>query len=192
MGLDMYMKKRTYVKNWDYEPKEKKNTFTIKQNGVKRPDIDPTKISAIEEEIMYWRKANAIHSWFINNCADGVDDCKEVYIEIEQIQELVDLCKQVLSKCKLKDGMITNGQKMTPNGWEDIKEPGKYVVNAEEAHELLPTTEGFFFGSTDYDEWYIQDLKDTVKALEPYLEKDEDGKYRYGNWETSFYYRASW
>ena len=33
------------------------------------------------------------------------------------------------------------------------------------AAKLLPTQSGFFFGSTDYDEWYIQDLKDTIDQL---------------------------
>ena len=27
------------------------------------------------------------------------------------------------------------------------------------AEELLPTRSGFFFGSTDYDEWYFEDIK---------------------------------
>jgi len=29
----------------------------------------------------------------------------------------------------------------------------------------LPTERGFFFGSTDYNEWYLQDVKDTIKII---------------------------
>ena len=46
------------------------------------------------------------------------------------------------------------------------------------AEELLPTEEGFFFGSTDYDEYYYKDLEETVEMLEPLLE-DEVGEYSY-------------
>ena len=33
------------------------------------------------------------------------------------------------------------------------------------ADELLPTQAGFFFGSTDYDEWYYHDVEDVLKQL---------------------------
>ena len=41
------------------------------------------------------------------------------------------------------------------------------------AEELLPTQSGFFFGSTFYDEWYVEDLKETVEKIKDIL-KDED------------------
>lgn len=34
------------------------------------------------------------------------------------------------------------------------------------AEELLPTMSGFFFGSTEYDDWYFED----VKAVKEYIE----------------------
>lgn len=34
------------------------------------------------------------------------------------------------------------------------------LENHEKAEELLPTTCGFFFGSTDYDEYYFTDVED--------------------------------
>ena len=53
------------------------------------------------------------------------------------------------------------------------------------AHNLLPTCDGFFFGSTDYDEWYIKDLKATVKALKPIVTHPE-------LYPGPFIYQASW
>ena len=53
------------------------------------------------------------------------------------------------------------------------------------ADELLPTADGFFFGNTNYDEWYYNDVKNTIKMLED--EMDENGNF-YG----SYYYRSSW
>jgi hypothetical protein len=41
----------------------------------------------------------------------------------------------------------------------------------------FPTRSGFFFGSTDYDEWYQKDLKKLQKVL--------DGR-------TEIYYNSSW
>ncbi len=52
------------------------------------------------------------------------------------------------------------------------------------AAELLPTGDGFFFGSTDYDEGYFADLDDTYEKLERILaHEDESIKYIYSaNW----------
>lgn len=40
-------------------------------------------------------------------------------------------------------------------------------LNPENCQELFPTTEGFFFGSTEYDEWYWKD----VTALQAVVSK---------------------
>ena len=37
------------------------------------------------------------------------------------------------------------------------------LKHPEKAEELLPTQEGFFFGTTDYDEWYFNDIQDTIE-----------------------------
>ena len=41
----------------------------------------------------------------------------------------------------------------------------KVVKNHDLAPELLPPREGFFFGSTEYDEYYFEDLQDTIEQL---------------------------
>ena len=48
-----------------------------------------------------------------------------------------------------------------------------------------PATEsGFFFGSTDYDEYYWEDLENTKTMLTDILAEPED--------DAEFIYRASW
>ena len=43
------------------------------------------------------------------------------------------------------------------------------------APTLLPTQAGFFFGSTDYDEWYYRDIEDVIKQMTNLLKGyDED------------------
>ena len=52
------------------------------------------------------------------------------------------------------------------------------------ASELLPTTEGFFFGGTEYDEYYFAELEHTQKQLSLLLVSDTG--------EGDFYYNSSW
>ena len=47
----------------------------------------------------------------------------------------------------------------------------KVLKNFLIAPKLLPVCDGFFFGSTDYDEYYLEDVKDTLKILNDILEK---------------------
>ena len=44
------------------------------------------------------------------------------------------------------------------------------------APNLLPTSSGFFFGSTDYDTYYFGELKDTLQYLKNDLEYDFDNE----------------
>lgn len=39
------------------------------------------------------------------------------------------------------------------------------LADRGKAKEILPTQKGFFFGSTDYDDDYLQDLENTVKQV---------------------------
>lgn len=45
----------------------------------------------------------------------------------------------------------------------------KVLADHDLAGELLPTRSGFFFGSTDYDEWYFSDVEDVLKTFEKCL-----------------------
>lgn len=51
----------------------------------------------------------------------------------------------------------------------------KVLKNHDLAEELLPTRDGFFFGSTAYDEWYFNDVRDCRKQMKKLLKDfDED------------------
>jgi hypothetical protein len=50
------------------------------------------------------------------------------------------------------------------------------------AEELLPTESGFFFGGTEYDNWYVESLQYTKGILEEAV-KDNVSEY---------YYSSSW
>lgn len=58
---------------------------------------------------------------------------------------------------------------------ELISRCDKVMADHSLAQELLPTRSGFFFGSTDYDDWYYKDLEDCKEQMTKLLEDyDED------------------
>ena len=59
----------------------------------------------------------------------------------------------------------------------------KVLDNPALAPQLLPTTAGFFFGSTDYDGWYRNGLEYTATTISKLLTAPE-------SW--NFYYQSSW
>lgn len=132
-------------------------------------------------EIGYWRKANHIHKWFVENVQNGVDDCGFYAVSKDKLLELHKLCKEILEKCVLVEGEVNNGYTLGADGSRVYhKEPGRIVSNPEIAEELLPCQSGFFFGSTDYDEYYIKDIEDTIQIIEDALK------------EETVYYHSSW
>ena len=46
----------------------------------------------------------------------------------------------------------------------------KVMADHSLAKELLPTQNGFFFGSTDYDDWYYEDVEDCKKQMTKLLD----------------------
>ena len=51
--------------------------------------------------------------------------------------------------------------------------------------DILPTTSGFFFGDTEYNEFYYNDIKKTIKFLEEEMDSD-------GNINGYYFYQSSW
>lgn len=156
MGLDMYLNKETFI-GAEYEHRKVTGAIDVQLDG-KPVAIQFNRVSTITERVGYWRKANAIHKWFVENVQGGEDDCEEYEVEVEKMKELLNIVKKVL------------------------KDPAL-------APELLPTASGYFFGSTDYDEWYTADLRDTKKILTTCIK--EASAAVPGQWVT-FKYRSSW
>lgn len=171
MGLDMYLAKKRYIGNKYRKPEEQ-----VKVEGA---GIKQERVTEITEDVAYWRKANAIHKWFVDNVQHGVDDCGHHPVSREQLKSLSKLCQTVLASSHLVEGKVMNGKRYENGQWVAIMEDGKTVENADSAKLLLPTTEGFFFGGTDYDEWYIDSLQKTVEQIEAVLAEDDTDDYEY-------------
>lgn len=169
MGLDQYLSKKTYVKQWEHTPSDKLYTVNVQRGTEGWTSIKSNRISNVIEEVMYWRKANQIHHWFVQNVQDGVDDCGEYVVSPEQLQQLVQDCKEVL---------------------EDVDKGGDILPTVDTCRCPRCTVGGFFFGSTDYDEYYIEGIKETLNVLEPLLTEIEKANQG-GEW-FDIYYTSSW
>lgn len=121
------------------------------------------------QNIGYWRKSNQIHNWFVGNVQDGADDCGQYEVTEDKLTNLLNTCKKVLENSKLVPGKISNGQILKDGKWQDIIEEGLVIENPATAMVYLPTCSGFFYGSTEYDEYYYNDVKETVDILERVL-----------------------
>lgn len=180
MGLDMWLTAERYIYGNEAAVKE-----SIK-NAFPTLGLEPKTVSF---EVMYWRKANAIHKWFVDNCQDGIDECQTTNVDLDKLKELLAVINEVLEHTKMKDGKVCNGYEFKDGEMVPIMEDGQIAEDTTVAEELLPTTSGFFFGGTDYDNYYFEDLKRTKEELEKLFKLIEE-KDEYKNLE--FYYHSSW
>jgi hypothetical protein len=146
MGLDMYLSAKRYL--WSDKDKaistQVGEIIGVEGDQQRRFNGSSLVVKEISLEAMYWRKANAIHGWFVEVVQDGEDNCKEYEVDRSQLETLRDLCKDILEH-----------------------------PDAERDADLEPTA-GFFFGSYEKDEWYYKDLQDTVDGLSKVLEELPD------------------
>jgi hypothetical protein len=164
MGLDMYLYKSKKVEGWtakDYRKVEnltyemdKKIDIKTLENAIKYlkeitylPNLEQidlkvknNKCYLFLEQVGYWRKANAIHRWFVKNIQDGMDECDYFFVTKEHLENLMTDCDKVLN-------------------------------NILECKNVLPTQDGFFFGSSDYDLYYIENIKSTYELCSKLLKQ---------------------
>ena len=120
-----------------------------------------------------WRKANQIHNWFVKNVQHGEDDCGAYEVTEAQLGKLLQICRTIKNNTKMVKGKVINGYTFEDGKMVPMYQDGKYMENHALAEKLLPTQDGFFFGSTEYDQWYMNDIELTIEILEKTL-KDTD------------------
>ncbi len=169
MGLDMYLRASKYVGGWKHSTDEERNEYErmVELFGMKEfvdegsPWIDVTFL------VGYWRKANAVHRWFVRECQDGKDECQKTPVGIDQLLVLKGLCDHALG-VREKVGV-------------NVKAAIRTAV------DVLPPESGFFFGTTEVDDWYWQDLEHTVTVVDRCIALDaRPNEY----WD--FEYHSSW
>lgn len=147
MGLDMYLTAKRYIYTFGDDDKALRDV-------LEQLKVNDMSIKELSYEAGYWRKANQIHKWFVDNVQGGVDNCGEYLVDMRALERLLELVNEVLQ-------------------------------DRDKAKELLPTTNGFFFGDISYDESYFDDLINTKAIIENVLSIVELRKY-------DIYYSSSW
>lgn len=156
--------------------------------------LDMYLMDAEGAEVGYWRKANAIHGWFVRELANGVDECQPIHVSRENLITLRQLCLEAL-----RDRALNEVPSAKPNN--EINLDGSHTI-AKTLAELFATeatiavmekefddstdplrpTAGFFFGGNAKDEYYYQDIMETINIISQALSGGGD----------TFIYQASW
>mgnify|MGYP003328487255 FL=1 len=100
MGLDMYLNAKRFL--WSAEDS------LVDRLSNEFPELDGAKIRSITAEVGYWRKANAIHKWFVDNVQEGTDDCGTYEVSNEKLKELLDLITKVLANKNQAPKLLPN------------------------------------------------------------------------------------
>ena len=119
MGLDMYLRASEYVSRNDWSRNEKgelrDSINPLFKEIVERLEledvIDKTGFAGINIDVPmgYWRKSNMIHHWFVNNLADGVDECQPIVVRREDLEQLKETCIEVIAN-------PTDAEELLPTG----------------------------------------------------------------------------
>ena len=160
----MYLYAKKYESNWAFEKKQNANYLAIKElySNVKVSEDNPS--IEVSITVGYWRKANAIHNWFVQNVQNGTDDCGNYYVSRDNLVELRKECDKVL-KNELMLSVLTDSN----------------------SSDILPPVAGFFFGNDERDEWYFNSVKYTVELIDGLLESIPEDDFTW-----SFTYHSSW
>ena len=162
MGLDMYLQRRKNMLQQEFS------------------DAHDDKLSGI----IYWRKVNAIHKYFVDYGAlenMGGPNVGYYYITKEQLLNLLERITSILNGPEINETITYH---KIADDMNEVHEDVKYNLDIELAKQILPTTSGFFFGSTEYNHWYHEDLVRTLDLIKGELAAAPDNE--------TWYYYASW
>ena len=157
MGLDMYLYRREYVGGWDWA----EDRIDTKERALYDNIIDYLGIDRVEASPHAYIDVVVAYWRKANSVHKWFCDLDGGRDECQDIAVSTEQLRELRDLCAAV-----------------IEQPAM-------AANVLPTQPGFFFGSYDYDEWYMEDMKNTVAQLDKVL-LDANGVW------TSFIYRASW
>lgn len=104
MGLDMYLYAKKHYSEYD-DDSSKRINIMLPASGIGHLADSPSFELSIR--VMYWRKANHIHNWFVQNVQHGVDNCEEYYVSLDDLIKLRDICENVLSNPEDNVGLLS-------------------------------------------------------------------------------------
>jgi hypothetical protein len=182
----MYLDRHQYI-GANYKHRNIQGGINLIQGKDNTPiPIDLSRLSTMIFREVYWRKANAIHNWFVHNVQEDNDDCGDYYVPPSKLRELGDICRKladwwtdcpkVTEQYEARTEFINGNPTTTTEQYQVPADPSLVL-------ELLPPTSGFFFGSTEITKYFFEDCEFTADEIDRILQKDPDG---------DFYYHSSW
>jgi hypothetical protein len=159
MGLDMYLSARRYLRTWGNDNDIELMNELNARFGLELIDSDKPFSSQISVKELVFDAAY----WRKANQIHAWF--------VKNVQDGEDECKEhYVERAKLRELIDTCRTVME---------------NKHRAAELLPSQSGFFFGGTEYDEWYFKDVAYTIDRLEKVLATPAFD-------HCDFYYQSSW
>ena len=130
----MYLTRNHHVRNWRHRP-DRDYKVSAKMNNKRVPFLGSVgDVTTIREEVLYWRKANAIHQWFVYNVQDGEDNCGTYHVSMEQLQELRHACLAVIASPEraeellpTKHGFLFGAAEYDKYYFEDLRMTAKTI-----------------------------------------------------------------
>lgn len=206
MGLDMYLEKLPRNKTREELEAESDEAWE-KGLGYWRKNIRDVR------EVGYWRKVNWLHGFIVDTFADGVDKCQEIELSRADVETIFCHCvdaANVLSGKRLVCQKVVGRKGYNPvfeddtsvepividfkcgyrayseGLWDKTRDRYWKVEDCvkEKLNAMLPPKRGFFFGTYEYDMWYVCDLCQTISTLASILEGWDDN--------CRYVYQASW
>lgn len=165
MGLDMYLSARKYVNKVNWKVLHDSPSLSYNDPEAILPEfqsiVDTAGLSDLATDVQGTQVSVVCAYWRKSNQIHNWF--------VTNVQNNVDDCGEYyVSKDKLTE----------------LRELCRKTL-FEKNPQLLQTREGFFFGSTDIDQYYWDDIKHTIKKLDKIINHKEFD-------ELSFYYQSSW
>lgn len=141
------------------------------------------------QEDIYFRKANFVYRFFEPYLVG-----EECIVTKDMVTDLLERCDKVISAAKEENIINENGEidekYLYCKGYWNLSDDEQKLetdrVNAEQAAmprdwnnvavDLLPTRSGFFFGSTDYSIYYLQNILSCKKQFTKLLANWKDNE----------------
>jgi len=179
MGLDMYF----YAKSREHVERIDPEDDNYKSFSKWRAKDDPT----LKDETNYPEDLKELGDYIyrINFKSSFVEDDGFYRYQIGYFRKFNALHNYIVNE--LADGIDECQEiQITKDDLYTLLDKLSRIDNDRDlAEEELPTASGFFFGNTDYDDWYFDDVKDALEMCELYLTKFDFDKY-------DLIYHASW
>lgn len=187
-----YYVKETMLYDWYWEPISDEKSDQELLDIIKK-----LKKQFYPHEDVYFRKANFVYRFFQPYLVD-----EACIVTKDMVNDLLERCDEIIEAAK-EDGVINKNGEISKRYFycrnfygltkEEQEKERKRVAKetakmprvwTETAENQLPTQAGFFFGSTEYDVYYLEDILSCKEQFTKLLAdwKDNEVVYNIMSW----------